>query len=143
MASKREEALEALATVLGAISGPEFRRNDPEDREVPVSGRIDLFDGELGEPEAYLSPLAYGHTLNAEVVVMVQAADASTRDPALDALLGGIEDALDAAPTLGGLVEAVGLGTAEFLTEKVENGKTIKGARLTVALEYISDSPLG
>ncbi|WP_337996224.1 acyl-CoA transferase [Oleispirillum naphthae] len=143
MASKWETALAALASVLAAIPGPEFARNDPSEREVPPGGRIDLSDGDLAEPEVYLSPLSYGHTANAEIVAMVQAADAAERDAALDALVLKIEAAVSADETLGGTVESVNLGSPERLTEPAEEGKPIKGARIVCALEFISDSPLG
>lgn len=143
MASKWETALAALAAVLAALPGPAFARNDPGDRDVPPGGRIDLGDGDLAEPEVYLSPLAYGHTANAEVIATVQGADADERDPALDALLMAIEDAIAADPTLGGAVEAASVGAPERLTERTENGKPVKGARIVVALEFMSESPLG
>lgn len=143
MTSKLESALAALALALGSIPGPVFARNDPAERDVPPGGRIDLFDGDLTTPEVYLSPLAYGHTANAEVIVAVQGRTAEERDLSLDGLLEAIEDKIDADPTLGGTVESVGLGSPERLTERAENGKSIKGARIIAALEFISDSPLG
>lgn len=143
MPSNLETALTALAAVLGAIPGPDFARNDPSERAVPPGGRIDLSDGELADPDVYLSPLAYGHVANAEVVVVVQAGTPEARDAALDDLLERIKDAIGADPTLGGAVEAAGIVAPERLTEPADNGKPIKGARIVVALEFMSNSPLG
>lgn len=143
MPSKRETVLNALLALLSGIAGPEVERNMPEGREVPAAGRIDIRDGKLDEPEAYLSPPTYGHTLNAEVVAMARAVESADRDAAVDALLLAAEAKLAADPTLGGLVESATLGNPEFLTEAVENGVTIKAALAVVALEYTSDSPLG
>lgn len=143
MPSKREAALRALFDRISAINGPVVERNAPEDRDVPPGGVVLVNDGTLREPEIYLSPLSYGHTAEAEIVVIVQHHGAAQRDEALDGLLGAIEAVIDTDPTLGGAVESAGLGDPVFATERVERGETVKAARLTAALEFMSSSPLG
>jgi len=143
MATKRETALLALLGRLETIVGPEVKRNAVEGIDVPEGGSIILRDGDPGAPEVYLSPVRYGWTHRAEVVVQVQAITDSARDARYDALLEEIAAAIDAEPSLAGAVEQSSVEAPETLTEAVDNGAAIKAGVLPVILEYLSNSPLG
>lgn len=141
--SPREAALKALLSLLQGISGPVVKRNEPEAQGIPGGGLVMLRDGDPGEPEELLSPLAYSWNHRAEVVVQVQAGAASARDAALDAMLVAIGAALAADPTLGGVVEMATPGAPELLDEPVEGGAAVKAALVPVFLEYLSSTALG
>jgi len=66
-------------------------------RTVPADGLLILRDGEPGEPEVTLSPLAYHYQHRVEIEAVVQGAD---RDAAFDALNAGIGASLTADRTL-------------------------------------------
>jgi transposase len=65
---------------------------------VPAEGLLILRDGEPGEPEVTLSPLAYHYQHPAEIEAVVQGAD---RVAAFDTLIASIGAALAADRTLG------------------------------------------
>lgn len=138
--SARETALKALDAVLSAIDGPTVLRNPTAEVKVPAGGLIVLSDGDPGEPETYLSPLAYGYSHAAEMVVAVQ--DKSGRDAALDQLLQAIGAAIAADDTLGGAVEMASLSAPELTDEPFEGAAAVKAARLTVTLDYLTTNPL-
>ncbi len=68
--------------------------------------------------------------------------DAAARDAAFDALLQQIGVALEAAPTLGGLVFGLTYSRPEPSIEPVAGAPAIKAATLTVTVDYETDTPL-
>ena len=68
--------------------------------------------------------------------------NAVARDAAFDDLLQQIGAALEAEPTLGGLVFGLTYGRPEPSIEAVAGAPAIKTATLTVTLDYESDAPL-
>jgi len=97
MPTPRESILAALHTRLSALPATTLRGEVLPER-VPAEGLLILRDGEPGEPEVTLSPLAYHYEHRAEIEAVVQGAD---RDAAFDTLTASIGAALAADRTLG------------------------------------------
>ncbi len=147
--SVRETALKALHALLTGIAwlgtnDPVVKRNEPETDDIPAGGKINLFDGDAGEPvDVFLSPVAYLYQHRAEISVHVQHKDHASRDALMDSLLQQIGAALGADPTLGGTVDMASPATPETTDEPKEGAASIKAARVPVILEYLTSSPLG
>ena len=98
-----------------------------------------LRDGEPGEPEVTLSPLAYHDQHRAEIEAVVQGGD---RDAAFDTLCASIGAALAADRTLGGLCDRVEPDAPQPADLPIEGGQALKAAVIPVVLHYSSADPL-
>jgi len=134
----RETFLLALHARLSALPATVLRGEVLPER-VPVGGLLILRDGEPGEPEVTLSPLAYHYEHRAEIEAVVQDAD---RDGAFDALCAGIGGALDADRTLGGLCDWVEAEAPRPVDLPVEGAASLKAAVIPVVLHYTTADPL-
>lgn len=103
MPTHRETILDALHARLSALPATALRGEVLPER-VPPSGLLILRDGEPGEAEVTLSPLAYHYQHRAEIEAVVQGAH---RDAAFDTLIARIGTALAADRTLGELCDWV------------------------------------
>ena len=142
-ASKAEEVLEAVRLMLGALPSSAVERNTVLPEKIPAGGLIILRDGDPGEPEQALGGFGsvyYRHAV--EIEAYVEEGDAAVRDAAFDALLQQIGTALQADPTLGGLVFGLSYGRPEPAIEAVGGAPAIKTATLTVTVDYESITPL-
>ena len=86
MPTPRETILTALYARLSALPATTLR-GDVLPERVPSAGLLILRDGEPGEPEVTLSPLAYHYQHRAEIEAVVQGAD---RDAVFDALTASV-----------------------------------------------------
>lgn len=145
MSSKRERILAALMAALEASLLPSaaraVERGSPLPTTIPRGGLVILRDGEPGEPEVTLSPLAYHYSHRAEAEVFVQA-DQATRDEKFDALAVKIGEAVAADRTLGGLCDWVEAQAPRPADLPVEGGAPIKAAIVPIALYYTTTDPL-
>ena len=107
---------------------------------VPAEGLLILRDGEPGEPEVTLSPLAYHYQHRAEIEAVVQGTD---RDAAFDTLIATIGAALSADRTLGGLCDWVEAEAPRPVDLPVEGAASLKAAVIPVVLHYSTADPLG
>ena len=139
MPSTRETILSALTAQLAARAGAEVRRNATLPERVPTEGLLLLRDGEPGEPDVTLSPLAYHYQHRAEIEAVVQGA---TRDAAFDALTASIGTALAADRTLGGLCDWVEAEAPRPVDLPVEGAASLKAAVIPVVLHYSTADPL-
>jgi hypothetical protein len=142
-ASKSEQVLDALKALLETVPDAAVERNSVMPEKIPNGGLIVVRDGDSGEAEEALGGFGstyYQHAV--EVEVYVEEGDAAARDAALDALLQQIGTALEADPTLGGLVFGLTYGRPEPSIEAVAGAPAIKAATLTVMVDYESDAPL-
>jgi hypothetical protein len=142
-ASKAEEVLEAMKTLLDTVPGAAVERNSVLPENVPAGGLVILRDGDPGEPEQALGGFGsayYQHTV--EIEVYLEEGDAAARDAAFDNLLQQIGAALEADPTLGDLAFGLTYGRPETSIEAVAGAPAIKTATLTVTVDYESDAPL-
>ena len=79
-ASKAEQALEAIRTLLEAVPGAVVERNSVLPEKVPAGGLIILRDGDPGEPEQALGGFGNAYYQHAvEVEVYVEEGDAAVR----------------------------------------------------------------
>ncbi|MBC05720.1 hypothetical protein [Thalassospira sp.] len=140
---KTETALQALFTVISAVSGPEIVRNAVEGDDIPSTGRVNQLDGNRGEPEAILSPLRYEFQHRVELIVMVQENDQAVRDAKLDNILQDIVAVVRANPTLSGAVDYAYEAPPETDDEAIAGAETIKAALLPIILEYTAPTAVG
>jgi hypothetical protein len=138
MTSKRETVLEALKTVVAAsVPSAAVQRNGAVDFVVPAAGRVVIADGEPGEAEVSLSPLAYHYQHRAEIEVY-------GRSPAeIDALAGAIGAALAADRTLGGACDWAEPEAPSTDEIPAQGGAVVYALKATVVLVYSTASPLG
>jgi hypothetical protein len=134
----RETILVALHARLSALPATALR-GDVLPERVPDAGLLILRDGEPGEPDVTLSPLAYHYQHRAEIEVIVQGTD---RDGAFDILCTSIGTALAADRTLGGLCEWVEAEAPQPVDLPVEGAASLKAAVIPVVLHYSTADPL-
>ena len=139
MTSRRETTLAALHARLSALPATALRGEVLPER-IPAAGLLILRDGEPGEPDATLSPLAYHYRHRAEIEAVVQGAD---RDAAFDALCADMAAALAADRTLGGLCDWVEAEAPRPVDLPVEGAASLKAAVISVVLHYATTDPLG
>lgn len=140
MPTPRETILQALLATLQTIPGATILRGDVLPERVPAEGLVILRDGEPGEPEVTLSPLAYHYQHRAEIEAVVQGTD---RDAAFDTLIASIGTALAADRTLGGLCDWVEAETPRPVDLPIEGAASLKAAVVPVILHYSTADALG
>jgi hypothetical protein len=143
-ASKAEQVLDALKALLETIPDVVVERNSALPEKIPNGGLIILRDGDAGEPEQALGGFGgtyYQHAV--EIEVYFEEGDAAARDAAFDAVLQQIGAALEADPTLGGVVFGVTYGRPDPSIEAIAGAPAIKSATLTATVDYETDAPLG
>jgi len=142
MPTTRETTLQALHTRLQTLPATALRGEVLPER-VPTDGLMILRDGDPGDPEVLLSPLLYLFEHRAEIEVVVQASDPTTRDAALDTLLASIGAALAADRTLGGLCDWAEPKAPKPVDLAIEGAATLKAAVVPVILTYATADPIG
>ena len=144
MSSKREAVLVALDKVLKVALRKTpcrtYGRGLVLPSTIPDGGLMILRDGNPGDPEHTLSPLAYHYQHRAELEVFVQ--DAGDRDNPFDRLLVVVSGALAADRTLGGLCDWVEPQAPEPQDLPIVGGAAIKAAVVPVILHYTTSDPL-
>ena len=136
--TQRETILVALHGLLQTLPATALR-GDVLPERVPATGLIILRDGEPGEPEVTLSPLAYHYQHRAEIEAVVQG---TNRDAAFDTLCASIGTALDTDRTLGGLCDWVEAEAPEPVDLPIEGASSLKAAIIPVVLHYSTADPL-
>jgi hypothetical protein len=137
--TSRETILVALYGLLQTLPATALR-GDVLPERVPATGLIILRDGEPGEPEVTLSPLAYHYQHRAEIEAVVQGAG---RDAAFDTLSASIGTAIATDRTLGGLCDWVEAEAPEPVDLPIEGAASLKAAVIPVVLHYSTEDPLG
>jgi len=144
MASRSEQVLIALVDRLRQLPDIGVERNSALPEHIPEGGLVVVRDGDPGESEQALggfSPVYYRHAV--ELELYAESGDQAIRDQTFDELATAIGTALDADPTLGGLVFGMTYGRPEVMTDAVEGGPAIKTGTITLVLDYEAPSPLG
>ncbi|TMM49205.1 acyl-CoA transferase [Sulfitobacter sabulilitoris] len=139
MPTPRETILTALYARLSALPATTLRGEVLPER-IPSEGLLILRDGEPGEPEVTLSPLAYHYQHRAEIEAVVQGAD---RDAAFDTLTVSLGAALVANRTLGGLCDWVEPEAPRPVDLAVAGAASLKAAVIPVVLHFSTADPLG
>ena len=141
--SQRENAIGALFAVLGQLSlGTTVKRNAALPERIADHAMAILRDGEMGEPEASLSPLTYHWQHQVAIELFVANPDASTRDSRMDGLLTELASLIEADRTLAGVVEYAEIGQPKFDELAPEGTSGIKACLLPVVLHYSSSGSL-
>ena len=138
MPTPRETTLAALHARLSALPATALRGEVLPER-VPTEGLLILRDGEPGEPEVTLSPLAYHYQHRAEIEAVVRGTD---RDEAFDTLTASIGVALAADRTLGGLCDWVEAEAPRPVDLPVDGAANVKAAVIPVIVHYTTADPL-
>ena len=138
MPTLRETILAALHARLSTLPTTVLRGEVLPER-VPTVGLLILRDGEPGEPEVTISPLAYHYRHRAEIEAVVQDGD---RDAAFDTLAASIGTVIAADRTLGGLCDWVEAEAPQPVDLPVEGASSLKAAVIPVVLHYSLDDPL-
>ena len=138
MPTLRETILAALHARLSTLPTTVLRGEVLPER-VPTVGLLILRDGEPGEPEVTISPLAYHYRHRAEIEAVVQGAD---RDAAFDMLCASVGAAMAADRTLGGLCDWVEAEAPRPVDLPVEGAASLKAAVIPVILHYSLADPL-
>ena len=138
MSTLRETILTALHARLSALPATALR-SDVLPERVPPDGLLILRDGEPGNPEVTLSPVAYHYQHRAEIEAVVQSTD---RDAAFDTLCASIGTAIAADRTLGGLCDWVEAEAPRPVDLPVQGAASLKAAVIPVILHYTTADPL-
>ncbi|WP_137703179.1 acyl-CoA transferase [Marimonas lutisalis] len=139
MPTPRETILAALHARLSALAASALRGEVLPER-VPSEGLLILRDGEPGDPDVTLSPLAYHYQHRAEIEAVVQGDD---RDELFDNLCASVGATLAADRTLGGLCDWVEAEAPRSVDLPVEGAASLKAAVIRVSLFYATSDPLG
>jgi len=139
MLSARETILTALYARLSMLPARALR-GDVLPERIPAEGLLILRDGDPGEPEVTLSPLAYHYQHRAEIEAVVQGVD---RDVGFDILCASVGAALTEDRTLGGLCDWVEVEAPQPVDLPVDGGTSLKAALITIVLLYSTQNPLG
>lgn len=143
MASRREQVVDALFQMLkAALPNAKVRRNVKKPTSVDPGGTVIVYDGDPGEPEVTMSPLAY--TYDHQVFVDVAAYPTATDDASglLDRLLGDIGAAIRADRTLGGVCEFLEAKAPAPADAEVTGAEPVRWAELTLVCTYTTNDPL-
>lgn len=143
MASRREQVVTAVfALVASAVPSAEVKRNLAKPERIPPGGLVIIRDGDPGDPEVELSPLAYIYSHRIPLEIAVSDVPAETREQALDGLLAAIGAAISADRTLGGLCDFV--ETEAPSTDDLEATGALAGrwADLAIVATYATADPL-
>jgi hypothetical protein len=139
MPTLRETILSTLHARLSALPATALRGEVLPER-VPAEGLLILRDGEPGEPEVTLSPLAYHYEHRAEIEAVVQGDD---RDEVFDNLCASVGATLVTDRTLGGFCDWVEAEAPRPVDLPVEGAASLKAAVIPVVLHYSTADPLG
>jgi hypothetical protein len=139
MPTPRESILSALHALLQTLPAAALRGEVLPER-VPAAGLLILRDGEPGEQDVTLSPLAYHYQHRGEIEAVVQGAN---RDANFDTLCASVGAALAADRTLGGLCDWVEAQAPRPIDLPIEGAASLKAAVIAVVLHYSTADPLG
>lgn len=118
MKTTHEAVLAAVLAVVQEVvpepyKAPQVTRNEPQPLQLQRGGWLALQDGDAGEPEVLLSPLAYDWEREAEIHLLVPAVSPAAGRAHLAALVTVLEARLLAEASEGAL-EAAGVAWAEL-----------------------------
>jgi hypothetical protein len=140
--TKRDDIFAALLTAL-ATAFPTITRNEPL-QEPGDAGLANLDDGDPPElVEQFLNPVIYEFTARPVLTLAVNGKDGPARDAALLAMVGAADTALKAVTDLGGLITAIRPQPAQYSPKEIWATTGIKGAEITIELDFWSDDSIG
>lgn len=134
---KREQILAALAVVLGLPRNVALG-------EFDAGWHRALHDGGADVTEEFINPPIYEFTMRPAVMLVLQWQGDASPDAALAAEIEALADLLDAVDDgLGGLVTDIRIQAPDFAPRSLWGAPDMKGAEVTIELDYWSASSLG
>lgn len=133
--------LAVLDLVRAALPDAKVERDSPWPVRPEAAGEIILRDGDPGEAEITLSPLAY--TYNHSIRLEVFGPTGDDRHALLDGMLVPLGAAVEADRTLGGLADWLEPTSGEPDDVVVDNGQPVRAVMIDVVATYTTHSPLG
>lgn len=143
MPSPHESAVAALQTALAGHTATVLREHDLP-VVCPAEGLVNIAPGNPEDVGARLGVGVREWEATVDLEHVVQGADASTRDAAMDALLVETAALVLADRTLGGAVDWIEVGGVQASdTVPMQGAESLKGAVLPVTLFYeTTDNPM-
>lgn len=139
MITKREAVLQALHTVMFSLE-PMTVRGGALPERISAKGLFILRDGEPGDPQVTMSPLAYHYEHKAEIEAIIQVGD--HLDTNFDLMTADLGKALQADRTLGGQCDWVEAHAPQLVDLPIEGASAFKAALIPVHLHYTTSDPL-
>jgi hypothetical protein len=141
---KRETVIAAVkALIATSLPAAEVKRNQDKPERIPPGGIVIVRDGDPGEPEYTLSPLAYTYTHRIPLDVAAFASQSLTREQALDQMLEPIGTSVAADPTFGGLCDFAECEAPDTDDLETEGARSGRWASTAVLATYTTSNPLG
>jgi hypothetical protein len=146
MSSTRLTVLRAvLALVTGALPGVEVLGLTTEAAKpgrIGSGGRAVLREGDPGDPEIDLSPLAYNYTH--AIPIELDALRSATKEPPeiIDDMLKAIGAAVAANRTLGGLCHFIDAALPSVDDTNAEGARSGSATTLIITAQYTTANPL-
>lgn len=135
--SKRESILAAMATLLAV------KRNVPLGEIGSDLVFRTLHDGDLEAGEELWNPPTFEFTASPALTIVVRKSEGVDLDAALAAEIDAAVATLAGAGSLGGLVTAIRPRPANMAPRELWGAEDMKGAELTIELDYWTDSSAG
>lgn len=138
-----EQVIEAVvALVKAALPSADVERNRSKPQSVAAAGTVIVRDGDPGEPDIDLSPLAYNYAHQIPLELSIYPTASVTAEAGLDAMKTGLAAAVMANRTLGGRCQFLDLmpGT----TDDLDAPGAVPGrwCEVIVVASYVTASPL-
>ena len=144
MPSVSETALQALFALLQTVTpaGADVRRMEVFPQKLGPGGNFILRDGDAGEPDVTFGVRSYQFQRTAMIEVAISNLVSATRSQILDDFLVALDVAIQADPTLGGIVD-----WCQAQAPMEPEGEPFAAGALSilvpVLLVYESTSPIG
>lgn len=128
----------ALLSVLDGVGGAAVERNADLALAIPDAGHVVILDGEIVDEDRTLGRDGVRFVRQGNAIEIYVAG--RWRSETMDALVRAVRDAIDADPTLGGVVHHCELRRDEAGQQTTEGGDTIAVTLLTAISEYQTTS---
>lgn len=143
MASVSEQVIVAVqALVEAALPVADVDRNRSKPQSVAAGGTVIVRDGDPGEPEVDLSPIAYNYSHRIPLDLGVYGTADDTAETRLDAMRLALAAAVMADRTLGGLCQFLDLQPGDTGDLDAPGAVTGRWAEVVVVADYVTASPL-
>lgn len=143
MASKRETVVAGVtAMIAAALPNASVDRNATKPAQAAPGGNVFVRDGDPGEPEVDLSPLAYNYSHKIPLEIAGYKDGNKTKEQVVDEMMVKIGQQIAADPTLGGLVEWMEAEAPTFADLETTGSSGGIWADAAVIVQYATSNPL-
>ena len=138
-----EQVIVALAALVeAALPLADVARNRAKPQSVDGNGTVIVRDGDPGDPEIDLSPLAYNYSHRIPLDLAIYGTADETAEARLDTLKTALAGAVMADRTLGGRCQFLDLQPGETGDLDAPGAVTGRWAEVVVVADYVTASPL-